>query len=109
MTKITIFKKDGIIVGYKVKGHSNFANAGEDIVCSAISMASEMTLGGLKEVLELDVEGIVEDGFLQVRLETSLAKDDKVQTLFKTFELAMSSLEKDYARNVKMEVKEDVY
>ena len=109
MTKIVIVKKDGIILGFKVKGHSGFADAGSDIVCSAISMASQMTLGGLKEVLGLDVESATEDGFLQVRLTEEQAEPIEVQTLLKTFQLACEALVKDYAGYVKMEVKEDVY
>jgi len=109
MTKIEIVKKNGIILGFKVKGHSGFAQEGSDIVCSAISMASQMTLGGLREVLSLDVESVVEDGFLQVRLTDKQANLSEAQALLKTFQLACETLVKDYARYIKMEVKEDVY
>lgn len=107
MTKITIVKNDGVIRGFKIKGHSGYEESGKDIVCSAISAISQMTLGGLKEVVGAKVDETTADGFLQVML-----KDDggeSAQVLLRTMELAFEALEKDYARYVKMEVKEDVY
>ena len=37
MTKVTIFKQQGLYKGFEVSGHSGYADAGEDIVCAAIS------------------------------------------------------------------------
>ncbi len=109
MTKITIVKKDGIITAFKVKGHSNFAEIGKDIVCSAISVVCEMTLSGLKDVCGLQVECLISDGFMQVKLDKSNFQNANAQTLLKTMELAFEQISKDYAKNVKMEVKEDVF
>ncbi len=109
MTKITIFKKDDIIWSYQVKGHSGFAEEGRDIVCSAVSTATQMTLVGLKEVLKLKVESIIEDGFLQVRLLDGDENNKDAQILLNTMFLTLQDIVKNYAKNVKMEVRKDVY
>lgn len=109
MTKITIFKKDDIIWSYQVKGHSGFAEEGKDIVCSAVSTATQMTLVGLKEVLKLKVESIIEDGFLQVRLLDGDENNKDAQILLNTMFLTLQDIVKNYAKNVKMEVRKDVY
>lgn len=109
MTKITIFKKDDIIWSYQVKGHSGFAEEGKDIVCSAVSTATQMTLVGLKEVLKLKVESIIEDGFLQVRLLDGDENNKDSQILLNTMFLTLQDIAKNYAKNVKMEVRKDVY
>lgn len=109
MTKITIFKKDDIIWSYQVKGHSGFAEEGKDIVCSAVSTATQMTLVGLKEVLKLKVESIIEDGFLQVRLLDGDENNKDAQILLNTMFLTLQDIAKSYAKNVKMEVRKDVY
>ncbi len=109
MTKITIFKKDDIIWSYQVKGHSGFAEEGRDIVCSAVSTATQMTLVGLKEVLKLKVESIIEDGFLQVRLLDGDENNKDAQILLNTMFLTLQDIAKNYAKNVKMEVRKDVY
>lgn len=109
MTKITIFKKDDIIWSYQVKGHSGFAEEGKDIVCSAVSTATQMTLVGLKEVLKLKVESIIEDGFLQIRLLDGDENNKDAQILLNTMFLTLQDIAKNYAKNVKMEVRKDVY
>ena len=109
MTKITIFKKDDIIWSYQVKGHSGFAEEGKDIVCSAVSTATQMTLVGLKEVLKLKVESILEDGFLKVRILDGDENNKDAQILLNTMFLTLQDIAKNYAKNVKMEVRKDVY
>ena len=107
MTKITIFKKDGKIWSYQIKGHSNYAEQGKDIVCSAISTASQMTLLGLKEVLNVKLESNIQDGYMQVKVLENF-EDKSVQVLFDTLEKTFEHFAKEYAKFVKMEVKENV-
>ena len=68
MTKITIFKKEGKILEYQIKGHSHYAEQGQDIVCSAISTAGQMALVGLKEVLKIELEYDLQDAYLHVKI-----------------------------------------
>jgi len=107
MTKITIFKKKGMICGFQVKGHSGYAESGSDIVCSGISTATQMTLAGLKEVLKLKVKDDVKDAYMQVLLDEF--DNEKAQALLSAMQITLESITKEYARYVKMEVKEDVY
>lgn len=108
MTKITIFKKEGKIWSYQVKGHSGYAEEGKDIVCSAISTAAQMTLLGLKEVVKVDLESDIQDGYMQVKVLKSF-EDEKVQILMETFEKTIEGFAKDYAKFIKVEVRKDVY
>ena len=107
MTKITILKKNGYIYEYQVKGHSGYAVEGSDIVCSAISVASQMALVGLKEVLKLDVFDDIKDGYMRVELKDF--KNESAQSMLSAMVLTFEDIEKNYSRYVKMEVKEDVY
>ena len=107
MTKITIFKKEGKIWSYQIKGHSGFAEEGKDIVCSAISTASQMTLLGLEDVLNLKVESDIQDGYMQVKVLDDF-ENESVQILMKTLEKTLEHFAKEYAKFVKMEVKENV-
>ena len=107
MTKITILKKNGYIYEYQVKGHSGYAQEGSDIVCSAISVASQMALVGLKEVLKLDVFSDIKDGYMRVELKDF--ENEFAQSILKAMVLTFEDIAKNYTRYVKMEVKEDVY
>lgn len=109
MTKITIFRKNELICGYQVKGHSGYAEEGSDIVCSAISVATQMALVGLKEVLKLNIESCVQDGFVKVEILNEGYIDKSVQTILISMEKTLEDISKNYARYVKLEVKKDVY
>lgn len=107
MTKIFIFKKEKLITGFQIKGHSGYADYGSDIVCSAISTAGQMALVGLKEVLKLPVEDCCMDGFLAVHLAD--ADCSEAQAILQALEKTLLDIAKNHSKFVKMEVKEDVY
>lgn len=107
MTKIFVFKKENLICGFQVKGHSGFAEEGKDIVCSSVSTAAQMTLVGLKEVLKLDVESEMSDGFMSVYVQA--ADLPKAQDLLLTMHKTLESIAKEYGKFVKLEVKKYVY
>ncbi len=109
MTKISIFKNEDLIFGYQIKGHSGYAEEGSDIVCSAVSVAGQMTLTGLVEVLNLKVESIIEDGFMQVLLSKEDSKQSNVQVVLETMEKTLKDISKQYSKFVSMEVRKDVY
>lgn len=109
MIKITIFEKNNLIIGYQIKGHSGYAEEGHDIVCAGVSVASQMALVGLKEVLKLDVESNQNDGFLVVRLKKEDFENNSAQALLETMRKTLEDISKNYSKFVKLEVKKDVY
>lgn len=108
MTKIVFRKKKNFLWAFQIKGHSGFAEAGADIVCSGISVASQMALVTLKEVLKLNVESDIQDGYMQVRLLDE-AEYEMAQPILIALEKTLEDITKNYKKNVKMEVLEDVY
>ena len=90
-----------------MKGHSGYAESGSDIVCSALSVASQMAIVGLEEVLQKNVQKEIKDGYVHVTIKNF--EDEKVQMILKTMELTLENIAKEYARYVSMEVREDVY
>lgn len=106
MTKITIFKKNGNICEYQIKGHSGFAEAGKDIVCAGVSTAGQMALIALREVLMLDVEFDIKDAYLHVKLENF--ENSEAQVVLRAMEKTLEDIAKNYDKNVRMEVREDV-
>ena len=103
MTKIVIFKKNGMISEFQIKGHSGYAEEGSDIVCSGISVASQMALVGLVEVLKLNVQQDIKDGYMHITINDF--QNDKAQAILSAMELTLQDIAKNYARYVKMEVK----
>jgi uncharacterized protein YsxB (DUF464 family) len=110
MTNVTIHKRqNGQIVGYRVKGHSGYAEHGSDIICAALSTLSQATVLGLKTVVGVKVDIIVGDADLQcyVRLQSVESKEMLVDALMRTFYETIKVLTEDdiYSKYIKLSIK----
>lgn len=98
MTKVTIYKNElNECVGFKVFEHAGFAEAGSDIVCSAISILTINTMNAIEQFTDVDFTQDVDEGecMIQFRIE----KPTKETTLLlETMVLGLQTLEdnKDY-------------
>lgn len=107
MTNVVFKKKDEYLVSFKIKGHSGFDEEGHDIVCSAISMVSQTTLIGILEVLKVDADYCIKDGFLNLSIEKKSMEDiKKSQVLLQTMLLGLKSIEKSYSDYINVIVEE---
>ena len=64
MTHVTFFRTGKHLYGFDCTGHAGYAEAGEDIVCSAISVLTQTAVIGLTEVAHLPADVSVTDGHL---------------------------------------------
>ena len=65
MTKVTIFKQQGLYKGFEVSGHSGYADAGEDIVCAAVSALVINTINSIEEFTEDAFTCDCKDGMIE--------------------------------------------
>lgn len=107
MTIIKIFRRGGDIVEVEIKGHTGYAKAGRDIVCSAVSTLAQGALLGLAEVAGVKTESTKgeEIGYLNFRLAEEIKgeKRIKAQAILETMYLGLKDLEKSYPRHIRME------
>ena len=111
MTKVEIFRKNKKVVRYRATGHSEFADHGEDIVCAALSMALQLPLGGMQEVLKvMPLFDINSDGFLEVDMSEMdcRGKEKEIDTLVESMYLMVRELSREYPKNIKLVEKEDI-
>lgn len=108
MIRITICERNGKIWAFQVKGHSGYAQTGQDIVCSAVSTATQMAVVGLKEVMKLKTEVDIKEGYLHFELKND-EEYAKAQDILMTMHKTLENIAENYAKNVKLEVKKDVY
>ncbi len=109
MTKISIYRKGSSIVKYVVEGHSDFAEEGSDIVCSAISVVAYTTLNGITDVLGISVGYEVRDAYFECIVPDNLSEieREKIDILLETMYLSFTNLEeqyKEYITIIDMEV-----
>ena len=110
MTTVTVFcEADGALSGFDCRGHADYAEAGEDIVCAAVSALTQGTLNGLLNVLKAPVDYRIDekDGILTASLgEVPEGKRAGAQLLLETLVSALQMIEADYARFVRVIFKE---
>ena len=100
MTTVT-FESDGSrLLGFQTEGHSGYADAGEDILCAAITSAITLVECAVNDVLGLEaaVKLRQEDAFLSLKLPGGLDEgtDRLCQTLLAALMLYFVKLAEDY-------------
>lgn len=103
MTKIFFTRKDGRMIGFRLSGHAGCAIAGEDIVCSALSTASQMAVVAITEVAGQKADVQIRDGFLSLQMHQPTHESDLIiDSLYRT----LSSIQQSYKKYIKLEVKD---
>ena len=61
MTTIRFFRSGGRLTGFACRGHSGFAEAGEDIVCAAVTSAVRLAECTIDDVLMAGADVLVDE------------------------------------------------
>ena len=106
-TAVTFFRRpDGALIGYRCQGHTGYAEAGEDIVCAAVSALTQSVLYGLTEVVQapVDYEQRNNGAMLKVQFRPDAMKEEveKGQVLLRTLLGSLQAIARDYPRNVRI-------
>jgi uncharacterized protein len=101
MIKIEIFRTlVGKVSGYAVKGHSDTAEYGQDIVCAGISSLAQTALLGIGKHLHREVDYKVASGDLRVKLKSE--PDDLTEAILETMILGFVEIEKINPKSVRI-------
>ena len=98
MTKCEFFTQDDRITGFSVSGHSGYAEAGQDVVCAAISAVVTMAEATINDVCGAKAKVRVkeEDARITLTLPTSCDEEEAVQAVLSGMMLTLISLREDY-------------
>ena len=98
MTRCEFFTEDDRITGFSVSGHSGYAEAGQDIVCAAISTAVTMAEAIINEVCGAKAKVRVkeEDARITLTLPASCDEEETVQAALSGLMLTLLNLREDY-------------
>jgi uncharacterized protein YsxB (DUF464 family) len=111
MTTVAFFRaSDQGLIGFEASGHTGFAEAGEDIVCAAVSALTEATLNGLRSVVKapLMFDRNEKNALLAACLTPECTREtlEKAQILLQTLLEAVQAIAGEYPRNVRIIFKE---
>lgn len=112
MTKIVFYKKNDLLVGFKLTGHTNFAAHGEDVLCAGISAISQGTCLGIEKVLRIKAKLKKDDnkGYLELDLtKNSHEEIEKAQVLIQTMYQSLLDISIGNEKYMNVEVYDEIY
>ena len=99
MIKVTINYLNDSVNELIVKGHSNYAPKGSDIVCAGVSA---IVVGGINAICSLvndnKINYEVEDGYVRL----SSLNNIEVQNILKVIIVQLKSVEDSYSKHIKI-------
>ena len=110
MIKIKIQRQKNKIIYFEIKGHANFSEYGEDVICAAVSSVGQMTVNGLIETLKLKkkLKFTEEDGYISCDLKNSGLTDDELENadiLVESMYSYLKAVARSYSEFVRLEEK----
>ena len=99
MTHVSIIKtRNGGYKGFNCIGHSGYADAGEDIVCAAISVLVINTINSLDQLAGEKFKLVTneEEGLIDCRFEKNI--NEKSRLLLDSMVLGLGEIKKQYGK-----------
>lgn len=99
MIRVNFFTSGKDIVGFEISGHSGSAEAGSDIICSAVSSAAYMAVNTITEIVKCKAEADISDGYMSFYVRSDLSD---AQQILEGLKLHLEALAADYPDNIKV-------
>ena len=73
MTKIVFFRSGGVFYGFEEQGHAGFGEAGDDILCAAISSMTMFLINTIEVAYASNVDYDIDEGATRIRVRAKAA------------------------------------
>mgnify|MGYP005812375743 FL=1 len=104
MTTVTFYSQGSRVTGFEVRGHSGYAQEGEDIVCAAVTSAVRLVECAVNDVLGLEASVKVKekDASISLKLPNGLGQTNEstCQTLLVALMVHLVQLAEEYPDNI---------
>lgn len=95
MITITVKKRNGSYTEFVSKGHAGYAEAGQDIVCAAVSALIITTVNSLESFTEERFQAEEKDGFVSIHFHGS-QNTDQGKLLMDSLLLGLTEIAHNY-------------
>ena len=68
MTTVVFYKSGGFYYGFEEKGHTGFAESGEDILCSALSSMTMLLINAIEVSYACEVDYSIDESTTDIRV-----------------------------------------
>ena len=100
MVRAEFFKKDGGLIGFRIRGHAGYAGAGDDIVCASVSSAVQFSSNLITEGFHIPAEVKALDNEISLRLSDFPHKN--AVTVLEGLLMHFQLLAEDYEGTIKI-------
>ena len=73
MTKIVFFRSGGVFYGFEEQGHAGFAQAGDDILCAALSSMTMFLVNTIEVAYSSQVDYEIDEGATRILVRAKAA------------------------------------
>ena len=98
MTRCEFFTEGDRITGFSISGHSGYAEAGQDIVCAAVSAVVTMAEATINDVCGAKAKVRVKDEQARITLTLTVSCDEEetVQAVLAGMMITLAGMRDDY-------------
>ena len=93
--------QEGQIMEFRAQGHAGYAEAGNDIVCAAVSAIIQTAIFGLTDYLDLAIDVDSNDGLLNCNLG-KFASNREVITVLETMVVGLKRTAESYPDSLEL-------
>ncbi len=118
MTKIVFFRSGGTYYGFEEQGHAGYGEAGDDVVCAAISAMTMLVINTIEVAYASDVDYSIDEGATHIMVRSKAAlpefeEDERkryaISGLFLSYFYQLNDMVEEYYDYLEVEVKDVDY
>ena len=118
ITKIVFFRSGGTYYGFEEQGHAGYGEAGDDIVCAAISAMTMLVINTIEVAYASDVDYSIDEGATHIMVRSKAAlpefeEDERkryaISGLFLSYFYQLNDMVEEYYDYLSVEVKDIDY
>ncbi len=118
MTKIVFFRSGGTYYGFEEQGHTGYGDAGDDVLCAALSAMTMLIINTIEVAYASDVDYSVNEGATHIIVRSKAAlpefesdenKRYAVSGLFLSYYYQLNDMIEEYYDYLDVEVKDVDY
>ena len=118
MTKIVFYRSGGVYYGFEEQGHSGYGDAGDDVLCAALSAMTMLIINTVEVAYASDVDYSVNEGATRIIVRSKAAlpefeEDERkryaVSGLFLSYYYQLNDMLEEYYDYLEVEVKDVDY
>ena len=118
MTKIVFYRSGGVFYGFEEMGHSGYGEAGDDILCAALSAMTMLIINTVEVAYASDIDYTIDEGATRVVVRAKSAlpeyeEDERkryaISGLFMSYFYQLNDMIEEYYDYLDVEVKDIDY